>query len=327
MLGKKEGMLMGKVKICLDAGHYAEYNRSPVVPEYYESHMTWKLHLLLKKYLEQYGIDVITTRQDQRKDMALYQRGAASKGCDLFLSLHSNAVGGKVGNESVDRVVVFCPISGKGKDIANKLGECIRVVMQTTQGSRVDTREGNHGDYYGVIRGATAVGTIGLLVEHSFHSCTRSAKWLLNDDNLDKLARAEAQVLAEHYGMARQPEIPPEPPEPDKPEEDPKMDKLYRVQVGAFAVRENAQKMFDKLKALGFDGLIVEAGQGAGQNGTTITDGTWNVRNGPGTQYGIVGVAQEGEVYELSGEEQGDWVGILYKGIKAWISKLGVANK
>ena len=123
---------------------------------------------------------------------------------------------------------------------------------------------------------------------------------------LDDLRRAVAQRM----GM-QEPDIPHEPPKQEKPEEEPKMDKLYRVQVGAFAVRDNAKKMLEKLKALGFDALIVEAGQGAGQNGTTITDGTWNVRNGPGRQYGIVGLAQEGEVYELSGEEQGDWVGIL----------------
>lgn len=136
---------------------------------------------------------------------------------------------------------------------------------------------------------------------------------------LDDLRKAVAQRMG-----LQTPDIPPE---PEKPEEEPKMDKLYRVQVGAFAVRENAERMREKLSALGLDGLIVEAGQGAGQNGTTITDGTWNVRNGPGRQYGIVGLAQEGEVYELSGEEQGDWVGILYKGIKAWISRSGVANK
>ena len=136
---------------------------------------------------------------------------------------------------------------------------------------------------------------------------------------LDDLRMAVAQRM----GLQQ----PDNPHEPEKPKEEPKMDKLYRVQVGAFAVRDNAQKMLDKLKALGIDGLIVEAGQGACQNGTTITDGTWNVRNGPGTQYGIVGLAQEGEVYELSGDEQGDWVGILYKGIKAWISRSGVANK
>lgn len=42
-------------KICLDAGHYGQYNRSPAIPEYYESEMNWKLHLLLKKELEKYG--------------------------------------------------------------------------------------------------------------------------------------------------------------------------------------------------------------------------------------------------------------------------------
>lgn len=34
--------------ICLDAGHEEKYNRSPAVPEYYESEINWKLHLLLK---------------------------------------------------------------------------------------------------------------------------------------------------------------------------------------------------------------------------------------------------------------------------------------
>ena len=105
------------------------------------------------------------------------------------------------------------------------------------------------------------------------------------------------------------------------------MDKLYRVQVGAFAMRDNAQKMLEKLKALGFDGVIVEAGKDAGKNGTAIVNGNWNVRSGPGMEHGIVGLAREGEVYELSGEEQDNWVGILYGGAKAWISKSGVANK
>ena len=59
-------------KICLDAGHYGQYNQSPVVPEYYESEMTWKLHLLLKAELEKYGFEVKTTRADQTKDMDVY---------------------------------------------------------------------------------------------------------------------------------------------------------------------------------------------------------------------------------------------------------------
>ena len=112
------------VKICLDAGHFGKYNRSPAVTSYYESDMNWKLHLLLKKYLEQYGIEVITTRADQEKDMGLYARGQASKGCNLFLSIHSNAVGSAV-NEAVDYPLVIVPISGSGDAIGNKLAKSL----------------------------------------------------------------------------------------------------------------------------------------------------------------------------------------------------------
>ena len=69
------------IKICLDAGHYGKYNQSPVVKSYYESVMTWKLHNLLKAELLKYGIEVIQTRENQATDKALFQRGAASKGC------------------------------------------------------------------------------------------------------------------------------------------------------------------------------------------------------------------------------------------------------
>lgn len=189
------------IKICLDAGHYGKTNRSPVVPEYYESDMNWKLHKKLRTYLEEYGFEVIVTREKKGVDLPLYDRGATSRGCDLFISIHSNAA---TGSESVDRVDIYAPLSGKGHDIAKKLADRIVEVMDTKQKGYVKTRTGSSGqDYYGVIRGATAVGTPGLLVEHSFHTNIRSAKWLLVDENLDKLARAEAEVLAEHYGLKK----------------------------------------------------------------------------------------------------------------------------
>ena len=40
-----------------------------------------------------------------------------------------------------------------------------------------------------------------LLIEHSFHTNTAAAKWLSQDGNLEKLAEAEAELLAEHYGV------------------------------------------------------------------------------------------------------------------------------
>jgi N-acetylmuramoyl-L-alanine amidase len=194
------GNSMSNKTICLDAGHYGKYNRSPVVKEYYESEMNWKLHLLLKKYLEQYGFRVITTRASKDKDLAVYTRGTASKGCDLFLSIHSNASG----TESVDYPLAIVPLNGSGDAVGNKLAECIAATMGTKQKGKIASKKGSNGDYYGVIRGAVAVGVPGLILEHSFHTNTKATKWLLNDSNLDKLAKAEAKVLADHYGMTKE---------------------------------------------------------------------------------------------------------------------------
>lgn len=198
------------IKICLDAGHYGKYNRSPIVKEYYESDMNWKLHLKLREQLEARGFEVITTRPNQEGDLALYDRGAAAKGCNLFMSLHSNAAystkeyndnGGSHPNEYVDRVDIYVTLDGRADALGKKLADRIAEVMETDQGGFIKTRESNGGEWYGVLRGAAAVGVPGMLVEHSFHTNERSARWLLDETNLDKLARAEADVIAAHYGM------------------------------------------------------------------------------------------------------------------------------
>ena len=94
---------MSNIKVCLDAGHVgSNYNQSPVVKTYFESAMNWKLHLYLKAELEKRGFEVITTRAEQNTDLTVYNRGTAAKGCNVFLSLHSNACG----TESVDYPVV-----------------------------------------------------------------------------------------------------------------------------------------------------------------------------------------------------------------------------
>ena len=230
---------MAKIKICIDAGHYGKYNRSPVVKEYYESDMNWKLSQLLKKYLEQYGIKVTMTRSNQAKDLDLTSRGKKAKGCTLFLSIHSNACD----TESVDYPVVYVPLNGTGDTIGKKLADCIASTMGTKQKGRTATRKGNHGDYYGVIRGAVSVGVPGLILEHSFHTNAKATKWLLNDSNLEKMAKAEADVIAAHYGVKM----------PAKADSG----KLYRVQVGAYSVKANAEAMKKKLEAAGFDAIIV----------------------------------------------------------------------
>lgn len=200
--------------VCLDAGHYGKYNRSPVVKSYYESDMNWKLHNFLATELEGYGIEVRKTRATQAKDLALYDRGAASEGADLFISIHSNACD----SERVDRPVGIylvdddCgAIDEQSKEIAGLLAETVREVMKTNDKAQTYSlaasfdrdKDGKMDDeYYGVLRGCHAVGTAGIILEHSFHTNTRAAKWLLVDLNLKVMAKAEAKAIAAWFGIS-----------------------------------------------------------------------------------------------------------------------------
>lgn len=258
-----------ELTICLDAGHYGKYNQSPAVKSYYESDMVWKLHLLQKKYLEQYGFKVITTRENQATDLALYTRGATAKGCALFISNHSNAVGSYV-NDSVDYVSVYrlyedttTNCDDISKEIAEVLAPVIAEQMGVSQGYRVVTRKSDNdrnGDgimndnYYGVLNGARAVNVPGMILEHSFHTNTRTTNWLLDDSNLDKLAQAEAAAIAKYFGMAKQANV--EKTDEKTVEKDTEDGVLYRVQVGAYHVRANAEAQLARVKAAGFDAFI-----------------------------------------------------------------------
>ena len=199
---------MSKVKICLDAGHIGStYNQSPVVKTYYESTMAWKLHLKLKAALEQRGFEVVTTRAAIDTPMDVYARGAAARGCDVFLSLHSNACD----TESVDYPVVYRAYDNlnDADTLARALALSIGQLMGTRQQGRTATRRNNTGgEYYGVLRGARAAGVpVYLLVEHSFHTNTAAAKWLSVDENLNRLAEAEADLLAGYFNVQTVPEI------------------------------------------------------------------------------------------------------------------------
>ncbi len=203
--------------VCLDAGHYGKYNRSPVVPEYYESDMNWKLHLLLKAELEKYGIQVKTTRADKAKDLGLEARGKASKDCDLFISLHSNAAS----SESVKYVAAMYMVDDncgamdeQSKQFALLLAESVAAVMHlpynTWTSKSSSDRDGNgyKDDYYGVLRGAHTVHTPGVIIEHGFHTNTATTKWLLNDSNLKNLAEAEAKTIAKWFDVEEKEEKP-----------------------------------------------------------------------------------------------------------------------
>ena len=193
---------------CLDAGHFGKYNRSPVLPEYYESDMNWKLHLLLKAELEKRGIKVLVTRPDKDKDLDLVTRGKMAEDADLFWSGHSNAAA----TEDPNWVTVYYQVDDncgqmdeQSKEIAELLAKCVSKVMGVEYQCRAvkssSDRDGNgyKDDYYGVLRGAHAVHTPGVLPEHGFHTNPEQARWLLDEGNLQRLAEAEAEAICQYF--------------------------------------------------------------------------------------------------------------------------------
>lgn len=184
-------------KVCLDAGHFGKYNRSPVNCDYYESIQMWELHNLLADALKRRGIEVVKTRKAQDKDLALTTRGRMAKGCDLFISLHSNAAGGK----GVDYPLAIVMLDGSSTDIGMKLAKIVEDQMKTQQAAKQIVKAGSGGgEYYGVLRGAAAVNVPGLILEHSFHTNPNAARWLLSKNKLKRLAEAEADCIASYLG-------------------------------------------------------------------------------------------------------------------------------
>ncbi|MBQ9761711.1 MAG: N-acetylmuramoyl-L-alanine amidase [Oscillospiraceae bacterium] len=196
--------------VCLDAGHFGKYNPSPVVDGYYEAEMVWELHLKLKSELEKRGIRVVTTRENQATDRSLTSRGKASVEADLFLSLHSNAAASQYPNWVVGMYFVDddCgKIDEQSREIAEILSKKVASLMgvghqtYTRKSSKDRDRNGHLDDYYGVLRGAHSVGTPGVILEHGFHTNTENTRWLMIDENLDKLASGEAETIANWFGI------------------------------------------------------------------------------------------------------------------------------
>lgn len=226
---------------------------------YYESAMVWALHLKLKAQLEARGFKVVTTRESIDTDLGVYERGTASKGCDVFISLHSNSCS----MESVDYPVVYRAYDNKNNidalaiQMTKKVGE----LMGTTQAGRTATRKNSSGgEYYGVLRGARAVGTpYYMLIEHSFHTNTKATKWLSEDTNLDKLAVAEADILAEFFGMESSTET----------EKTAIMGKVQATasQMAAFCLSKNASPQLPSCSLEQLAEMFIEEGEAEGVRG------------------------------------------------------------
>ena len=191
--------------VVLDPGHGATTNPYPAAKGFYEGTQMFKLMTMLKPKLEKYGIKVLTTRHVVTDDPTLVNRGklAGTNKADLFISLHSDAVGNG-GIQTPTGVSVFYSItdSETNKKFASSLASAVSTLMQT-KNRGAQTRIGNGGtDYYGVIRNSAASGCKhAFLIEHGFHTSVSDVQWLINDTNLNKITDVETEVICNYFNI------------------------------------------------------------------------------------------------------------------------------
>lgn len=159
-------------------------------------------------------------------------------GADLHLPIHTNACDGKVAGL---RIMVY-KLGGE----AEKIAKAIMATLAPITPGKSDGISVYPGLYEIKSSNATCV-----YIEVGFHDNPEEARWIMEHTN--DIAVAIAKGLCNHYGVKYVADV--DKPAATKPAES---DVFYRVQVGAFDSKANAEAMKKKLKAAGFEGFIVE---------------------------------------------------------------------
>lgn len=167
----------------------------------------------------------------------MYTRTAESNkwGADLHVPIHSNAF-----NESVTGTRLFCSkIGGTGYKVCKAIFDVLAPMTPGTSES-ITAEPGLY-----EVKNTVAPCAY---IEVDFHDVANVAKWIV--ENVEEIGEAIAKGICNYYGVTYKPA------QAATPAEKPKS--IYRVQVGAFSVKRNAERLRDELKGRGYDAFIVE---------------------------------------------------------------------
>lgn len=229
------------VKIVLDAGHEGvEKNLDPgaVANGLKEAELTLKIAKHIYDMLGEYeGVQLKLTRTGNQS-LSLSQRAKIANDwkADFFLSIHINA-GGGTGFESY---------------IYNGNVSAATVAYQNVIHSEIMRAIGNVKDRgkkranYAVLR-ETKMPAI--LTENLFIDNVSDATKLKSEQFLLQVAHGHVQGIVQAFGLKKK----------AKPQSKQKTSdkKLYRVQVGAFSDRKNAERLAEELKKKGYPAVII----------------------------------------------------------------------
>lgn len=187
------------MRVALDPGHFQGHNVG-CDKAYAEGTRMFLYANLLADRLRDRGIEVVLTRQKAEDNPSLTARGKLAQGCDMFLSLHSNAASAS----SAHGVSVFYSIKRDNKALAEMFAAGLAALINggTRNRGALTRQGGGDWDYYTVIQSAAKTDCPRiLLIEHGFHSHKEECAWLLQDVNLCQMADAECRWICDEVGM------------------------------------------------------------------------------------------------------------------------------
>lgn len=186
---------------------------------------------LLVKALERQGFGAKTNLTG-----SMYERVKESDefGADLHACLHSNAF-----NEEVSGTRLFCYVMGGEGHKACKavMARLAPITPGTSDGisARPELYECR----------AAAAPTV--YIEIDFHDVDEVALWIIN--HKEEIAEAIAHGICDYFGVEYK--------APATTQEKPQESMLYRVQIGAYSVKANAEAQLAKAKAAGFSDAFI----------------------------------------------------------------------
>lgn len=184
-----------------------------------------KIAQACKAALERSGIQV---KLQHEGTMASKCQNANAWGADLYVCIHTNAFNGKVSGTRM-----FCyDVNGKGYKACKAI---FNVLAPLTPGTSENIKA--YPELYEIRVPAAPTAYI----EVDFHDVPNVAKWIV--EHTTEIGEKIAQGICNYFNIKYK----------AKTEDS---DKLYRVQVGAFKSKTNAENLLNKLKAAGFDGYI-----------------------------------------------------------------------
>ena len=219
------------MKVFLGVGHGGS-DPGAVANNTKEKDLNLSIALACRDELVRHGVSVKMSREKDENDAIGEEiKECNTYGPDLAVDIHCNAGNG-------DGAEVFHHYGeGKGKTLAeNILAEIVKI-GQNSRG--IKTRVNSQGkDYYGFIRQTSCPAVI---VECAFVDNASDLKILASEAQRKSMGVAIAKGILKTLGVAYQSER-----------------GYWKVQVGAYLYRENAEAMQKKIKAVGFDAFIVK---------------------------------------------------------------------